>query len=177
MKIVILKFTNDDARYILYLLRKRYGKDGHTGLSKLCKTVVLARVAALARQDRAIIRRLCDLATRTEDTAQAREDLVAAEKAYEDESKATRQDDEERTTRTEQEDYVFIIRSGTGYLARFTEGDLLLVTAEPVGATRVKRSMADSLMSRMAQLGFEAELLKIKFSLAKNKVYYEPVKD
>jgi len=57
MQTVTLEFTNDDARYIMYALRKRYGRDG-----------------------RATIRGLCDLAIRTEIAAQARVDLDEAER-------------------------------------------------------------------------------------------------
>lgn len=73
MKTVTLKFTNDDARYILYALRKRYGKD-----------------------KRATLRGLCDIAVRTETAALAREDLAEAEKAYDNECAANaRQGNEE----------------------------------------------------------------------------------
>lgn len=65
MQTVTLEFTNDDARYLMYALRKRYGKD-----------------------KRATMRGLCDVAIHTEIAAQAREDLAEAEKAYEDECAA-----------------------------------------------------------------------------------------
>lgn len=73
MKTVTLEFTNDDARYALYALRKRYGRDKRTQLSKLCEMAVRTEVAALAHQD-----------------------LAEAEKAYKDECAANaRQSSEE----------------------------------------------------------------------------------
>ena len=57
MQAITLEFTNGDARYLLYTLRKRYGKDR-----------------------RATLRGLCDLAVRTEIAAQAQEDLDEIEK-------------------------------------------------------------------------------------------------
>lgn len=62
MQAVTLKFSNDDARYLMYALRKRYGKD-----------------------KRATIRGLCDIAVRTEIAAQAKEDLAEAERVLREE--------------------------------------------------------------------------------------------
>ena len=68
MKTVTLKFTDGDARYALYALRKRYGRDKRTNLSKLCEMAIRTEVAALARQD-----------------------LADAEKAYDEEYEANAQ--------------------------------------------------------------------------------------
>ncbi len=49
MQIVTLNFTNEDARYIKYSLRARYGKDKRTSLIRLCEIAVRQEVAHQAK--------------------------------------------------------------------------------------------------------------------------------
>lgn len=50
MKEIVVKVSNDNARYWLWLLRRRYGKDKRTSLTRLVKIAVLEAVASESKK-------------------------------------------------------------------------------------------------------------------------------
>ena len=51
MRRVILEFANDDARYVEYYLRTKYGRDKRTPLANLCKIAVRQEVGRQAQKE------------------------------------------------------------------------------------------------------------------------------
>lgn len=52
MKTVTIEFTDEQARQITWMLRRRYERDGRTPLGRLCRTAILQEAA-----DQAVIER------------------------------------------------------------------------------------------------------------------------
>ena len=56
---------------------------------------------------------------------------------------------------------LFIVKSGDGYLLRFVN-DTPLLTSDPVEATRLPIEKAGDMITRLAELGFDGELAKLR---------------
>lgn len=63
--------------------------------------------------------------------------------------------------------HLFIVKSGVGYFTRFVADDTPEMTSDPVVATRMERDKADQIISKLGHLGFNAELVKLRFGRMK----------
>lgn len=51
MKIISLKFTDNEVREIIYFLGRRYERDRRSGIPKLCKLAILHEIREQANKD------------------------------------------------------------------------------------------------------------------------------
>jgi len=56
---------------------------------------------------------------------------------------------------------IFIVKSGAGYFIRFIN-DVPEMTTDPVEATRMKEDKAVSIITKMDELGLNAELVSVR---------------
>ena len=51
MKIISLKFTDNEIREIIYFLGRRYDRDRRSGIPKLCKLAIFHEIREQAKKD------------------------------------------------------------------------------------------------------------------------------
>lgn len=62
---------------------------------------------------------------------------------------------------------LFIVKSGAGYFLKFVKTGPMMrdtpqMTSDPVSATRMRGGKADLIVSKMCQLGFDADLVELR---------------